>query len=221
MTIERIGRPPAGALLALTVVAACAGDPPAPPVDAAPDVDLCASAGQPCGCRTGPGVVQGALRCVGGGLVCECAAAPDADPGMDVAADAPGEGPGEVGIDAAAEAAADVASIDAPDVAPDAAADADAACDVRCDSACVDPDFDPLNCGRCGMRCAAAAPNMRALCFAGRCGMACVADYDDCNGNLADGCETFLRGTDRTHCGSCRGVCNSAERCVMGVCRPL
>ena len=208
-------------LFALTLVAACAGDPPAPSADAAPDdsqgADPCAdAAARSCNCVTGPDGST-AAQCFDGGFVCNCKAPPpgaDADTAMDaVAADASPE----TGADATPEVGADAPSLDTSD----AAADTDAACETRCDGACVDTGFDPFNCGACGVRCMAPAPHTRAQCFGGRCERPCEADYDDCNGNLADGCETFLRGTDRTHCGSCRGTCNSAERCVTGVCRPL
>lgn len=204
-------------LLALTFVAACAGDPPAPAADAAPDTmadaDPCASAGQPCGCRTGAGITQGSLHCVGGGLVCECAAPADAPPDAEMDAIAL-DAPMDAGPDAAPEAGLDAPSIDAGEVA----ADADAACETRCDGACVDTGFDPLNCGGCGMRCAAPAPHTRARCSAGQCFRPCEDGYADCNDRPADGCEVFVGGTDRTNCGACRSTCAPAAICVAGRC---
>jgi len=203
-------------LLALTLAAAaCTGDPPAPPADAAPDAapdaDPCASAGQPCGCRTGPGVTQGSLRCVGGGLVCDCVAAPDAAPDVEMDAATLDAAP-EAGPDAAADAGIDEPSGDAP-------ADANATCETRCDGACVDAGFDPFNCGACGVRCMAPAPHTRAQCFAGRCETPCEDGYQNCNSTLSDGCETYVLGSDRANCGSCRGTCAPSAICVAGRCR--
>ena len=207
-------------LFALALVAACTGDPPAPGPDAAPDVERCLGidAGGLCTCSTPGRDYPGTQVCTNGSLSCFCPF-PDATPGLDAEPDAALDAPPEVGPDSAPEAGPDVPSVDASDAAADA--DADAGCETQCDGACVDTGFDPLNCGACGVRCMAPAPHTRAQCLGGRCGTPCADDYDDCNGNLADGCETFLRGADRTNCGACRRACNSAERCVTGVCRPL
>lgn len=85
-------------LLVFLILTACSSETPVPPsADAAMDSNLCATEGQPCGCRIGPSSIQGTLRCVGGGLVCECAS-----------------------IDAGATDAQDVASEPTADVARDA-----------------------------------------------------------------------------------------------------
>lgn len=204
------------------LLSACTSAPsePSPTPDAALDADPCASAGQPCGCVSGAGVVPGIQRCAGDGTVCDCAAPPDA--GSDVAMEAADGGPGdaaEVGADAPNEVAVD--ALDAPSLdAWDAqVADADVACETTCDGACVDAGFDPFNCGACGVRCMAPAPNTRAQCFGGRCERPCVANYGNCNSDPADGCETFLAGNDRGNCGACRSSCNPIEVCVAGRCR--
>ena len=51
------------------------------------------------------------------------------------------------------------------------------------------------------------------------CSITCDADYGDCNGNVADGCETHL--TDVGNCGSCGndcGQCNDHPVCNAGAC---
>ena len=65
---------------------------------------------------------------------------------------------------------------------------------------------DPMNCGRCGNRCA--APNGAAACVGGLCApLTCAAGFGDCNGNRVDGCEQRL-DTD-LRCGSCDIKCAS------------
>ena len=56
--------------------------------------------------------------------------------------------------------------------------------------------------------------------------MICADSYANCNGNLEDGCETFIHGSDPNHCGGCDSICsiehvsNSlATACVAGTCK--
>lgn len=85
------------------------------------------------------------------------------------------------------------------------------------------------NCGECGRPCVFA--NASASCNAGACQMgSCYAGFANCNGDIADGCETSLK-TD-ANCGSCGndcgtkwanayGSCNAAvESCDFGGCKP-
>jgi len=177
--------------LALTLAAAaCTGDPPAPTGDAAPD--------------SAPDAADAPLE-----------AAEDAVAVADAAPDAP------TPADAAPPPMDAVPVADSgPDAPPiDAGPDVDAACGTTCDGACVDTGFDPLNCGACGVRCTAGAPHTRAQCFGGRCEMPCEDGYQSCNSSLADGCETYVLGSDRNNCGSCRGTCAPSAICVAGRCR--
>lgn len=208
-------------LLLAALLSACTSAPsePSPTLDAAPDAGPCASAGQSCGCVSGAGIVPGTLRCVGDGIVCDCAA-PDA--GTDAELDGEDDGPGdaaEVGDDAPMEVAVDALDVPSLDASDAQVADADAACETTCDGACVDTGFDPFHCGACGVRCMAPAPNTRAQCFGGRCVTPCLDGYRDCNETLADGCETLVNGADRANCGSCRFACNPIDVCVTGRCR--
>jgi hypothetical protein len=47
---------------------------------------------------------------------------------------------------------------------------------------------------------------------------ACNAEFDDCNGSAADGCEASLNTSQ--NCGSCGEVCGSGESCAAGSCVP-
>lgn len=65
-------------------------------------------------------------------------------------------------------------------------------------------DEDPANCGSCGNVCAAA--NSVGVCVAGACLLVCDAGFDDCNGDVTDGCEVGV-GDDEQNCGGCGVVC--------------
>jgi len=113
------------------------------------------------------------------------------------------------------------ASQDAP--APDVAqVDAAPAVDVppledRSDVpvSCGDTAHDPMNCGRCGNRCAFA--NAAASCAAGLCSIAsCSAGFGDCDGSNANGCETALN--EGANCGRCGNRCPAGVLCVNGAC---
>ena len=63
--------------------------------------------------------------------------------------------------------------------------------------------------------------NATASCQSGACALtACNAGYADCNGTLADGCET--PNTTTSNCGTCGNACasgaNSTAACVSGAC---
>jgi hypothetical protein len=73
---------------------------------------------------------------------------------------------------------------------------------------------DPSNCNGCGVVCTAPA-NAIPTCTDGGCGFACAANFADCDGIGANGCEVDLR-TDAANCGSCGSVCGvcSAGECA-------
>jgi hypothetical protein len=73
------------------------------------------------------------------------------------------------------------------------------------------------NCGRCGNRCVD-APNGRGECLAGSCGLICAANFGNCDGMIANGCETRLTESN-AHCGACGNACPAGQRCTFGRCR--
>jgi MYXO-CTERM domain-containing protein len=80
-------------------------------------------------------------------------------------------------------------------------------CDGNVINGCEsDPLIDPNNCGLCGTVCGPYA-NATAGCSNGGCVIeACDAGWDDCNGVLADGCETSVVA-DPDNCGGCGVQC--------------
>ncbi len=104
-------------------------------------------------------------------------------------------------------------------------------CSVTCDAPrtscgsgaslhCADTRSDATDCGACGNACAAGA-NATATCAAGVCSQTCAANFRDCNGSAADGCEVDTRAAI-AHCGACGNACpsraNATAACAAGVC---
>lgn len=83
------------------------------------------------------------------------------------------------------------------------------ACNGRDDD--CDPSVDEGAASACGT-----LPNASgSSCTAGACVVTCDPGYGDCDGNAANGCETF---TDRNpvHCGSCGSSCGPGDTCGLG-----
>ncbi|MFO0623874.1 MAG: hypothetical protein U0745_20980 [Polyangia bacterium] len=77
------------------------------------------------------------------------------------------------------------------------------------------------NCGTCGKVCGAVA-NGVAGCAASNCGIAsCNANFDNCDGVLANGCE-INTSTNIAHCGGCGKACpayaNAVAQCKTSAC---
>ena len=73
--------------------------------------------------------------------------------------------------------------------------------------------------------CASPCPgraNASPSCTSGVCGYLCKADFLDCNGVAADGCEISTKA-DPAHCGSCENACGGVEHgapvCRNSLCR--
>ncbi|MFO0608772.1 MAG: hypothetical protein U0324_36735 [Polyangiales bacterium] len=83
----------------------------------------------------------------------------------------------------------------------------------------VTPASDVANCGACGNVCAVA--HGTPSCASGACGLArCDADYANCDGNAANGCEASTL-TDVANCGACGRTCsppNASPVCNAGAC---
>lgn len=102
-------------------------------------------------------------------------------------------------------------------------------CNGDVDDGCeVNFTSDSSNCGGCaasgGQDCASAFAHADAHCDAGACVYDdCQGNWRDCEGGLADGCESNL-DSDAQDCGACDVVCGttnaSATACSAGVCEP-
>lgn len=94
-------------------------------------------------------------------------------------------------------------------------------CDGRFDNGCeVDTTNTPAHCGRCGNACPSTVPDATAVtCTGGACVPTCRAGRGNCDGMLANGCETDLTSTP-AHCGACGNACAAGNACVAGRCLP-
>jgi hypothetical protein len=90
----------------------------------------------------------------------------------------------------------------------------------NCDGECVDLMTDQENCGACDSVCD--LPHASEECINGQCTLvACEVeagyDWDDCDGTVANGCETD-KLTDHDNCTTCGNACADDEGCVNGTC---
>lgn len=90
-----------------------------------------------------------------------------------------------------------------------------------CGVSCTDKASDPDNCGACGNVCST-YPNMNQTCSGGTCRYTCfyahLKNYQDCNKNIADGCEVNIANDDN-NCGGCGNVCGAGLMCESYSCR--
>lgn len=86
-----------------------------------------------------------------------------------------------------------------------------------CDGTCIDTSSDPENCGSCGFVCS--LPNADPACAGGHCAIgACTANFGDCDGDPANGCEADV-AQDDLNCGQCGNSCASGISCGSGECQ--
>jgi formylglycine-generating enzyme required for sulfatase activity len=113
---------------------------------------------------------------------------------------------------------ADVTQVDVTDVVADTARCPEG--QESCDGRCVSLSSDPSHCGACGRACTVA--NGTAACEAGACRVAaCAMGYADCDGEMANGCETDT-ASNSLHCGACGRACmvpGASATCERSVCR--
>lgn len=86
-------------------------------------------------------------------------------------------------------------------------------------SRCVDLETSDQDCGACGNRCPLADYPSKSVCRLGRCELECPPGHADCDGNVANGCETLV-SADPRNCGACGVRCDLAigQPCVDGAC---
>ncbi|OJY25706.1 MAG: hypothetical protein BGO98_34360 [Myxococcales bacterium 68-20] len=91
---------------------------------------------------------------------------------------------------------------------------------LYCGGGCVDPKSSDMNCGACGVACDPTGGGAEAIangyygCAGGRCGSAkCLPNFADCDGNIANGCETSLLSPES--CGGCGIACDPGQACVL------
>jgi hypothetical protein len=93
-------------------------------------------------------------------------------------------------------------------------------CDMMEANGCeVDTRSNATHCGACGRTCLP-RPNASIFCSSGTCGIMCMANFDNCDSNDTNGCETDTR-TNMTHCGGCGRSCvptNGVGACIGGMC---
>jgi hypothetical protein len=91
---------------------------------------------------------------------------------------------------------------------------------TRCGSSCVSTADAPDHCGMCDNVCPRRA-NARPACAMGACAITCEADFGDCDGSAANGCEVATT-SDVRHCGRCGSACptgpHAAATCEVGRC---
>ncbi len=105
-------------------------------------------------------------------------------------------------IGAVADAPRDEAAIDRPD-APDG--NACPSGQTRCGGTCVDARANATHCGRCDNACGD-APNADPACVAGACALRCAVGFENCDGQVRNGCELRVGRS-----------CGGGERCVQGL----
>src|SRR5262249_31312458 len=93
-------------------------------------------------------------------------------------------------------------------------------CDHVASNGCeIDLTSNAANCGSCGNVCTAQGPNATAgMCQNSRCRNACTSGFGDCDGDVANGCETLI-SSDLNNCGACGAQCAIlGDVCTSGTC---
>ena len=94
-------------------------------------------------------------------------------------------------------------------------------CDGMAANGCeTDTAASTTHCGGCGRPCV--LPHATPACVTGRCAVGrCDTNYDNCDGNATNGCESLLIG-DVNNCGRCGQRCmlpNAVPLCIGSACR--
>jgi hypothetical protein len=92
-------------------------------------------------------------------------------------------------------------------------------CDGNAANGCeVDLNTSAANCGACGAACS--TNNDTPTCSSGKCSVVCTTGFANCDGNVANGCETNTTN-NVNNCASCGHVCPVAggtPACTNSVC---
>lgn len=204
----------------LVALAACSASPAISPRDCTPGATSACACPGASGVQTcGADGTLGACVCADAGGVDAVSSRLDVTPFPDRLGSAPdvvdaSVAPGADGAVGAADAPELPDVVDAGELDAGSTADAgqgDAECPLF-----VDVASDPMNCGRCGNVCPA-GPNEMPRCNLGGCAGRCLPGFQQCDTNVANGCETDINN-DARNCGACRNACPSNQVCRTGRC---
>jgi hypothetical protein len=92
-------------------------------------------------------------------------------------------------------------------------------CDGLVDNGCeVNTNTNPDHCGGCAAACS--KNNGAPTCALGACSIACNPGFENCDANVANGCE-INTSSNTDNCGSCGNICSATggtPNCVIGKC---
>lgn len=93
-------------------------------------------------------------------------------------------------------------------------------CDQDADNGCeAQLSSNADHCGACGASCPS-RPNAAPACNAGQCDISCLGVFENCDGQLGNGCEANVQD-NASHCGGCGKACGDHQgvpSCSSGVC---
>ena len=93
-------------------------------------------------------------------------------------------------------------------------------CNMKPDGCETNLTTDLQHCGKCGNSCPSVS-NGVPECKGANCGIgSCNKGYDDCDNQLATGCEANLNSDDK-NCGQCKYDCGVGNYCSGGTCKTI